>query len=290
MPAVVLVGVPFDGGVALNGGRVGAKGGPGAFREMVMRAGGVFDAVLGGEIGVEVFDAGDVDVVDGETEAALEATHERVRGVFRALHERGAVTVGIGGGHDLTAAMVEGAMAGRGVSGVGGVNVDPHLDVREEVGSGMPFRRLIERGVVDGARYSTVGVGRFANSRAHVEWLRSRGGRVVTLEEGRSGGMWGPRFEAALRGAGLVGDGHGVGFVSFDLDALDGSVGPGVSAVNASGLMSAEAMEVAELAGRAPGVVHFDVMELNPLFDVDTRTARVAAALVMRFVAGVGAR
>ena len=188
-------------------------------------------------------------------------------------------------------------MAGGGVSGLGGVNIDPHLDVREEVGSGMPFRRLIERGVLEGSRYTTLGAGRFSNSGEHVRWLRARGGRVVTLEAARGvvpgqagADLWGARVEESLRRGRLLGDGCEPGFVSFDLDALDGSVGPGVSAVNAHGLTAAEAVAAAELVGEAPGGVHFDVMELCPEFDVDARTARLAAQLAARFIAGACAR
>ena len=70
------------------------------------------------------------------------------------------------------------------------------------------------------------------------------------------------------------------------LDALDQSVAPGVSAPNPLGLSLREAARLAEAAGARPAVQHFDLMELNPSADVGGRTARVAAALFLHFIAG----
>ena len=163
--SIALLGLPDDTGVRLNGGRAGAADGPRAFRAALASFGTTWDLDADREIDVRVFDAGDVEPVAGGTEAALAETHARVEAAARALHEHGCVTVGIGGGHDLALPCIA-AWAKHHGEAVGGINLDAHLDVREKVGSGMPFRRLITGGHVDPRAFVELGLGRFANDRA----------------------------------------------------------------------------------------------------------------------------
>jgi arginase family enzyme len=282
---VAILGLADDTGVAMNHGRVGAREGPGAFRAALARYGVAEPMGLGGPGGLGatkgyplVFDAGDV--VPGGT---LEETHERVSEAAGQLAEMGMVVVGVGGGHDLTFPLVRGVSAGRERAGLGairhGLYVDPHLDVRAEAGSGMAFRALVERAGV--RELVNVGAEGLVNSREHGEWFATNGGRVVGSVAEAS--EWLSRAESA-GGAGVS------AFVSLDLDALDGAYGPGVSAVNPNGLTPGEMAAVARAAGRAAArgtVASFDVMELNPVHDVDQRTARVAAYLFLSFLSGM---
>lgn len=296
---VALLGVPEDLGVALNHGRLGAAEGPTGFRRAMMRYGVAFDALGRSEMGVRVWDAGDVtpaapeEFGDGPESriAALHETHRRVTERARELHRRGLIVVGIGGGHDLTFPMVR-ALSQVVEGAVGGINVDAHLDVRAEVGSGMPYRYLIEGGHVDAARFVEYGIGRFVCRGDHLAWLHERGGTVVTADEALGDRMTVEQaFATALPrhiegGREVVRD----GFVSIDLDAIDAGSAPGVSALNPMGLPVSLVARIAERAGRHPGVRHFDLMELSPPHDVEGRTARVAVHLFMHFLAGVCAR
>lgn len=280
--AIALLGLPDDTGVALNGGRLGAVSGPSAFRAALATYGTPFDLARRGALDVRVVDAGDVMPVPGGTESALLETHARVTRAVRALHDRGFLPVCVGGGHDLTLPSVR-ALSDVVGPGVGGVSVDAHLDVRAEVGSGMPFRRLIEDGAVNPRCFSVFGAARFVHRPDHVAWLDQSGGAVVGVEEARVGGT--PEAQAFARA--LEGS---AAFVSIDLDALDGAVAPGVSAVNPDGLDVATVVRIAERAGREPAVRHFDVMELSPPHDEAGRTARVAALVFLHFVAGFAGR
>ena len=146
----------------------------------------------------------------------------------------------------------------------------------------MPFRRLIEEGCLDARRFVTFGAGRFVHAEEHVRWLEGKGGVVLDVDATRGGtGAVDRAFEAAFGGP---------GFVSVDLDVLDGAWAPGVSAVNPDGLDVATVGALVERAGRTPEVRHLDFMELSPPHDVDHRTARVAVHLFLRFLAGLGER
>lgn len=275
---LALLGLPDDTGVLLNRGRPGAKQGPTAFRQALASFGTSWDGRLDERLALPIYDAGDIEPAAGEDEGALFETHARVEAAVRELRRLGLMVVGIGGGHDLSLPSVAAAHDGRGAQ-LGGINLDAHLDVRTRVGSGMPFRRLIERGVLDPRRFVEWGLGRFANDQADLAWLRELGARLVFANEIQRAGLELEReFELAFAG--------GAGFVSIDLDGLDQSAAPGVSAPNPLGLGVWHAAELAERAGQDSRVIHFDLMELNPVYDRDQHTARAAALLFLHFVAG----
>jgi arginase family enzyme len=143
----------------------------------------------------------------------------------------------------------------------------------------MPFRSLIQAGSLNPARFVELGLGRFANDEADLSWLRELGARLIYAHDIQLSGFDPQReLEFAL--------GEGAGFLSIDLDGLDQSVAPGVSAPNPLGLSLWHAALLAERAGASQGLLHFDLMELNPTYDQDGRTARAAALIFLHFMAG----
>ncbi|MEO1009541.1 MAG: formimidoylglutamase [Planctomycetota bacterium] len=255
---IAILGMPDDTGVRLNNGRPGAREGPSAIRRALSRM-GVADPA--GFDWPQVFDAGDV-LPAGDD---LDETHRRISEAAEALVRAGFFPIGLGGGHDLTFAFVRGVMHGlpEAERPLSGHYLDPHLDVRETPGSGMPFRRLLED---CGVRTLHIyGFDPVANTREHHDWFTSHGGVV-------------DRGHARLPSEPF--------FVSLDLDVLDASAAPGVSAANAAGLQpSALVPWLREAAGNA-NIRCFDVMELCPAHDDADRTARVAARLLLAFLQG----
>lgn len=270
-----LLGLADDLGVKLNSGRPGAKDGPRAFREALSKY-GVADPH--GFDWPKVFDAGDITTAAGETEEALHETHRRVTAATKAILDLGLFPIAIGGGHDLTFPFVRGVIEWhrekKNEKIEHGIYFDAHLDVRETVGSGMPFRRLIEDCGVRELR--VYGLNPLANSRQHVAWFQSHGGH----EE--SGDIWDPDDDGPF--------GRSAWFTSFDLDVLDASSAPGVSALNPDGWQMGWLSNFARLVAESPGLRCFDIMELNPIFDIDGRTARVAAHLFLTFLQGYAQR
>lgn len=275
---VALIGCPSDLGVKLNNGRLGAVKGPEAFRFALSRYGTHtphdFDWP-------PIFDAGDVVMPDGHDAAALREGHRRVSEVVSAVLDAGLIPIGIGGGHDHTLALVRPVadrvmkQTGRGLSGL---YVDAHLDVRDTDGSGMPFRRLIQDHGVQDLRI--VGFNPFVNVREHVAWFTAHGGHIVPTDQVRIGRVSEPGRLIP----------HAPCFVSIDLDGLDSSFAPGVSAINPAGLQPHDVGAIAHSAGRSPQVQCFDIMELNPAFDQDHRTARLAVHLLLSFLRGLSER
>ena len=78
--------------------------------------------------------------------------------------------------------------------------------------------------------------------------------------------------------------------VSIDLDVVNASAGPGVSAPPADGLSAEELVRFSDVIGRSSKVQMLDLMEHAPPFDENAKTARLAALCLWRFLAGVAAR
>ena len=91
-------------------------------------------------------------------------------------------------------------------------------------------------------------------------------------------------FTRALQ---IAGKGAAGIFCSIDLDSVSQAFAPGVSAPSPEGLSPEEISLAALLAGRNEKIRYLDVMELNPLFDHDSRTARLAVALLHAFFCGL---
>lgn len=258
--AVALIGIPDDTGVRMNSGRPGAAEGPTALRAALARYG------VGEPAGwdwVRVHDAGDVVVEPGD----IHETHRRVTECVRAVVDAGLFPVAVGGGHDLTFPFVRGAAHGH--APWHGVYFDPHLDVRDETGSGMPFRRLVEGGVANAL--TVHGFQPLANTLEHVRWFQAHGGRISDLTPDDP---W-PAQDT---------------FVSLDMDVIDQAFAPGVSATNPCGWTPTLAERWVAAAGRNPRVRCFDVMELSPPNDPSGRTARLGAHLLLTFLRAFGER
>jgi formiminoglutamase len=270
--SVALLGLPDDTGVELNHGRIGAASGPTAFRAALARYGASDPA---GWVWPSVLDAGDVAPAleyAKDVPAMLHETHRRVTAATKAICAMGLFPIAIGGGHDLTFAFVRGVIEhARSVGTVidHGISFDAHLDVREAVGSGMPFRALIEQCSV---RSHTVhGLDAMANAESHVRWFREHGGLIAADDHTPSE----PERES---------------FVSFDLDVLDASVAPGVSAMNPCGWSVQRAAEWVEVLAASKRVHCLDFMELCPPHDEQGRTARVCVRLFLHALRGLAGR
>jgi len=273
---VVVVGFACDEGVHRNLGRIGATGGPTAIR----RALGPLAAP-----GVEVRDAGDAVVATD-----LEAGQAKLGAVVAAILEAGALPVVLGGGHEVAFASYlgwsarlahgepsdrpDGAPAPEPRWGI--LNLDAHFDLRDapHPTSGTPFLQAAraERAAGRPFRYAVVGVSRANNTRALFDTAAALG--VTFLDD------------AGCEPASVVAfvDGWLAGVdrvhLSIDLDVLPASVAPGVSAPAGFGI-GLDAVRAAVRTVAASGKLGLlEVAELNPRFDSDDRTARVAARLV----------
>lgn len=263
----VLVGEPFDGAVI---GRAGAADGPGAIRAAL--AGTKTHHFDAGAVGL-VGDLGDVAIPTGERVETVQST---VRETTAAIHETDALPVFLGGDNSLTYPNVA-PLLERGSVGV--VNLDAHLDVREvqeDVTSGTPYRQLLEAGLNG---YACVGARHFETSTAYHDYVRKRGGEIVTAEEvGDDPVAAADRALDALTGVDRL-------YVSVDCDVLDAAAAPGVSAPTPGGITTRELFRLLRLLAGDDRLAGVEIVECAPPLEDGSRTVDAAARSIAHALA-----
>ncbi|MBT8160578.1 MULTISPECIES: formimidoylglutamase [Arthrobacter] len=270
-PAVV-VGFRSDEGVLRNKGRVGAAAAPTAIRNAL--------GPLAFHLDRDVFDAGDVAVDDG----SLEAGQDRAGSVVSELLDARNLTVLLGGGHETAFASylgVAGSEAVRSGKRLGVLNLDAHFDLRDEPvpSSGTPFLQMARAEAAAGRElnYAVVGISEPNNTRTLFDTADRLGVKYLPDEDCSA--------EAVHEFVARFLEGVDVVYLTIDLDVLPASVAPGVSAPAAYGVPLPIISAVCKQVAASGKLLHVDVAELNPEFDIDSRTAKVAARLVNTLLA-----
>lgn len=274
---VVLIGFPSDEGVRRNGGRMGAAGAPESIRSIFKRLTPHpehFDehaAMLS-----STHDIGDVDI-SGDVEADQQLLGNLVASVL----ESNQIPVIIGGGHETSYGHVLGYDQLR--QKVSVLNWDAHPDVRPLkdglAHSGSPFRQALELGRGTVLDYTVAGLQPQHVAREHLQYMNSR----------KSAWFWADELDRVA----IQGIFHGVTkstLVSIDMDVVNQAYAPGVSAPSAGGITDRQLFEIAYQAGLHPLVKSLDVVEVNPLYDPDLRTIRLAAMTLWWFTLGLAKR
>ncbi len=267
--ALALLGMPDDTGIKLNHGRPGACDGPAAFRRALARyATSQPDTFTWPTL----YDAGNIPPA-GNDPKTIHDTHNHITEAATAILDLSLLPIGIGGGHDLSYPFIR-ALANHthheGTLEV--VYFDPHLDVRPELGSGMPFRALVEHSGIKALH--NFGASPLVNAAEHTAWFRDNGGTLYPDNQFTT------FFDSTTSNLA----------VSFDLDLIDSAYAPGVSATNPCGWTPHQATAAVYAAGRCPRVRSFDIMELSPPHDHADRTSRLAAHLFLTFLRGYAQR
>jgi formiminoglutamase len=282
--AVALLGFACDAGVARNHGRVGAREGPAAMRAML------------GNMPVHrarsIIDAGDVLCMAESHGDGLESAQATLSATLEELLSFGLQPIVLGGGHEMAFGSFGGLARHlaheKTAPRIGIVNLDAHFDLRmaDRASSGTPFRQIAEDCAARGwpFHYCCLGVSNFANTEALFTRARQLG---VTwrLDEEMSAAMLPATLEAL---AGFLQKVDHVYF-TFCLDVLPAAVAPGVSAPAPRGVAMEVAEAIVDMVAGSGKLRVADIAELNPSFDIDQRTARVAARLVARIAEGLSA-
>jgi formiminoglutamase len=270
-PGFALLGFACDEGVRRNQGRAGARKGPTALRQAL--------AGLAWHQPRRLYDAGDV-VCQGEN---LEEAQAEYAARLSALLSAGHFPIGLGGGHEIAYGSFLGLSqsASRQVPfpSIGIVNLDAHFDLRQatQSNSGTSFLRIAELCRTQGMpfHYCCLGIAEPSNTAALFDRARELGVRWRTDEQ--LGHLHLREALAELRAFAAQVDSL---YLTLCLDVLPAGIAPGVSAPAARGV-PLETIETLVQAVKESGKLAVaDIAELNPTFDPDQRTAKVAARLV----------
>lgn len=266
-----LIRVQDDEGVLNVGGRVGAARGPVAMSKCLSALKGFEDNNSKIAERVDVF----------PDPAGISKTHQRVAEEVLALIKKELTPIVVGGGHDHIFPQIE-AYSKAGIE-VGCINIDAHFDLRSpnpKVNSGSPFYLAIEKGFIKPKHLIEFGIQKQSNNKEVTSYASQKKIKTRWFDELRDG-VAVAEFKKEIT---LLSKSVDQIILSVDLDAFSESYAPGVSAPQSEGFTSSQGIEMVEIAAALKKCTSLGVFELNPLFDQESKTARLAATLVWKWI------
>ncbi|MFH6602499.1 formimidoylglutamase [Maribacter algicola] len=266
-----IIGYACDEGVKRNHGRTGAFEGPDAIRKQLGKMPNHLDT------GTRFLDIGTIQCSDGNMEATQDLVTEKVHQLLNSS----AFPILLGGGHDIAYGHYNGIRKhlGSGKS-LGIINFDAHFDLRNNSkgnNSGTPFFQIAEDCKEDGSafKYLCLGVRKDAND---AELFVTAEALDVTYMPSEKFSMSYPKIVVRELLDFIAQVDHI--YVTIDLDGFSSAYAPGVSAPSPMGFCTQIVLESLELIIKSQKMVSFDIAEMNPKYDIDDQTAKLAASLV----------
>ncbi|NQZ45204.1 MAG: formimidoylglutamase [Flavobacteriaceae bacterium] len=269
-----LLGYACDEGVHLNQGRIGANEGPEAIRRMLGKMPNHMNE------NQRLIDLGSVVCDDHDLDGTQELLAEKVALIL----ENNTFPILVGGGHDMAYGHYNGIknylLAKKKRPSIGIINFDAHFDLRNDKDgptSGTPFFQIANEN--EPFEYLCLGIRKDANDPdlfeiAHdlnVTYVLKNTFRIEFVKEINT---W---IRAFMDKVDHV-------YVTIDLDGFASAYAPGVSAPSPMGFSPDVVLESLETITASGKLISLDIAEMNPKFDVDGMTARLAASLIHHIV------
>jgi len=198
------------------------------------------------------------------------------------------LVIGLGGGHEIAWGSYLGLQQHLASSNkkIGIINFDAHFDLRKPApltSSGTPFWQISQHCEQQGQafHYACIGVSEAANTKALFDAAKTTSTRYlrdVECDEISAKKLLSPM---------LVGIDEL--YVTICLDAFPASAAPGVSAPSALGISVPFVINMLHWLASSQVPFNYqwqlvDVAEMNPTYDIDNRTAKLAARLIFEIV------
>ena len=272
--SIALLGYACDEGVRRNQGRVGAKDGPDTIRKILAKMPNHLPKKI------QVFDVGNILCLNKDMEAAQESLARTVH----ALLEKKQFPIILGGGHDVAYGHYHGIKSfletnNKGNT-IGIINFDAHFDLRHNTNgdnSGTPFYQIAKECETTGRKfhYLCMGIRKDANDGLlfqtakdfNVTYVLTDTFRLQFLEEINT---WIHAFAKSVDHI----------YVTIDLDGFSSAYAPGVSAPSPMGFTPQIIVECLKTIIATGKLISMDIAEMNPVYDRDNQTAKLAASLV----------
>lgn len=255
---VCFVGYDTDDGVVRNLGRKGAESGSNAIRKAIQS----FPQLKG----LKVYDYKNLE--KKSVEEAQKEYSEKISDVLK----KGIFPIGLGGGHDIAYGSYLGIRKAHPDKKIGIINFDAHLDMRPyDKGrtSGTSFKEIMDND--KNAQYAIVGFQKMGNTERLIKTAEAF--NVLILEEECSEESIIKSLEEFVKKVDIV-------YVTFCMDVFDASTAPGVSAPVVMGLDPKKGKRLLRFLMETEKVVCVDFAEVNPVYDIDNMTAKLAGCLI----------
>ncbi len=270
-PMIVLLGYACEEGVKRNHGRVGVKAGPDIIKTHIGKMPNHLSAK------VQFVDCGTIECEDGDMETAQNLLSQKIE---HYLSEN-VFPIVLGGGHDIAYGHYNGIRNHLGSDKkIGIINFDAHFDLRPNTNgnnSGTPFFQIAQDCKTNNRafNYLCLGVRKDANDRMSFETANDLG--VVFIEHDIFKMMY---LENVLKTIDRFISSVDYIYTSIDLDGFSSAYAPGVSSPSPMGYSPDIVLESLKTIINSKKLTSIDVAEMNPTYDIDDQTAKLAASLV----------
>ncbi|MBK1898120.1 formimidoylglutamase [Chryseobacterium paridis] len=263
----VLHGFAVEEGVKRNKGRLGAKDAPDVIRKNMSN----FPVILPD---FSLLDFGNITCDDTHLEKTQQALAKNVSKVLL----KGGKSLVIGGGHELTYAHYLGVKTAFPEQKIGIINIDAHFDNRQPedgvgASSGTGFWQIAQEGDIHSLH---IGIQRNSNTLKLFDTAHQYGMKYILADE-----LFFENLPSIYQRITDLLDEVDVVYLTICMDVFNASIAPGVSASAYNGIFADAAfMHLYRHILKSEKLVALDVAEVNPLYDIQDRTARLAASLI----------
>ncbi|MEP0367305.1 MAG: formimidoylglutamase [Cyclobacteriaceae bacterium] len=261
---IAFLGYQCDEGVRRNQGREGAKDAPDIIRTALSTfANHLSDTTT-------LIDCGNVSCDDQDMEQA----HALISDKVKVLLNQNCLPILFGGGHDLAYAHFRGIKNHLpGTSKIGVINLDAHFDLRQVEGrgnSGTPFNQIA--GETEEFNYLCLGIQPQANHKGLYATADQLGVQYLEMDAFQQANWTqiSGLIENFISGVDHI-------YLTVDMDGFSSAYAPGVSAPSPLGFEPNIVRNTLSLIRASKKLISADIVEFNPKFDQDGRTAKLAA-------------
>jgi len=271
-----LVGFKCDEGVQRDLGRTGAFEGPTAIRQRLSK-------LPIQNPSIHIYDVGNIICTDHDLEASQAALAE----VIAMLLAQNIRPIVIGGGHEVAWGQYQGiAKAYPPQKRLGIINFDAHFDMQPlhpsyHGSAKTTFYQIAKAHQASKAHfdYNCIGIQHAGNIRQSFDIAKSHHTKLILADELHQG-LQEKCFDFVDR----VADQNEIIYMSLSLDVFSPAFAPGVSTIQPLGLNPWHVIPLLRQAAASCKVITYDIAEHVPKYDIDHRTAKLAATLIYEIV------
>jgi len=262
----VLHGFAVDEGVRRNKGRQGAKDAPHVIRKNMSN----FPVI---RPDFSLLDFGNITCEDGNLE---NTQNELAKNVSKVLLKGGKSLV-LGGGHEVTFGHYRGVRTAFQEQKIGIINFDAHFDNRQPqdgvgASSGTGFWQIAQEGEINSLH---IGIQRNSNTLKLFDTAHQFGMKYILADE-----LFFENLPSIYERVNELAESVDFLYVTICMDVFNAAIAPGVSASAYNGIFADSAfMHLYRHILKNEKLIALDIAEVNPSFDIQHHTAKLAASL-----------
>lgn len=271
-----IIGFKCDEGIQRDLGRTGASEGPTAIRQKLAKLPIQNSAI-------HCYDAGNIICTDHD----LESSQQALATVVAMILAKGIRPIIIGGGHEMAWGHYQGiAQTLKPEQHLGIVNFDAHFDIHtmhpsHRGSSSTAFYQIAQNHIAEKRRfdYNCIGIQHAGDIKQSFDIAKKLKVKHILADELHQG-LQEKCFDFVDR----VIDENDAVYISLSLDVFSPAFAPGVSSIQPLGLNPWHVIPYLRQAAASTKVISYDIAEHVPRYDIDHRTAKLAAMLIYEII------